>query len=1824
MVNHGQEHNAQAAEQPKVQLTALQHPQEVASEPSPQSLESAQPPQPVPALQPFKAPTVAMLRAMRNSSIAASTAAVTVTCMPATATSTDAKGLPAGAASCTPALPPGAQLNEVSSSASSSALCNREQEFLMPLGEPQMHTVGVAPGVPVAPVVAGLRLDSTPVPADSPAPYDDYRQLPGQKLARCIQVASSGFGECIARSSEVRDGVTDATSGPSNQVSVSAGTDPAAGAVAPREAGQLEHPSVGAAAEGLPSLLSADPEELAAAIAAAVAAVAAATRTTTEAAGQSAQTDQQPSQPQLQVAQQTIQQPFAQQVLLPAANVGSDPQLQQQLSQYPQQQLLPQHHQQPLVYTAMSNYDPTSQLQIQQQHQQQPQSQQPQQLQVQFVPAGNGSGVLQVVAYGGNNGGAVLPIVSEGLPPAAAALLGAGLQPPAAVAIGGQMHVPVQQLQYGEVVQVAWSGSSGPVPDTVVYSQPGGFQQQQPQYQQQQELGTQPQVQDAYAHQVHDERYQYGAGNRQQQQLQQPYTLYDYDNQNPFQPPPLQLQQQPAQQTHYGSGPGAYDSRHEAPRHPTPYIYRPPVANTAADSCRDSQPPDPRTAWPSTDPRPGYVPLRHKAPSASFADGWHSTGRRTSHRQHPQHLLWSPPPSMLYTPTREYEEKSETPPPEVTGGSEEEPAAGTVAAGGLATASAGGEVLEAGNGKTKSAEMEVNGVTGAERISSPAADEGSLTLAAAQQRGPCSATVAAIQLIEARRKQAQAKEQEAKEQKAKERKAKEQQEKEQQQHTAEQLNKNQQVKLPKVKDLQIKEVQAKGQQQPEPNTEQELVPAYPDTEERLQESRDEAPEQVTDEQPAVATADTEAAPQPLQRPGPVTSGRGSVQPPAVTGQVTAANALEPKPLGRNKEQARAEQDAATQAMLEKARRLRQQQLQERILQERQRKEQEELRKQNKEQEEERLRERLRERLSQQQRAKAGGGAIGPAGPPVVAKPQGNVAAALAARLAVAGRDAVGGAAAVAAAAGALGGVCGATAAATAQSGGAAGQETRFQAELQELEADLESLEQQIASAPTCGMNARALVLRAAELVARRDAARASAATGAAATAALKPAPATAPADAGPGLISVVKPLADAVPLPERAFVTYVPRSSIPRLVRQEAAHSLTGGYLALALQRARVPEARAVQAVTNEPELRKAAVAAAGQHEMALYRQVTSKMNYELLFRKTKAEPERLQLQEDVVQLLNKRYGSCAKGKSPAGGAAAPTALAAPKAAAGADAARSVAAVSAGTAGGGDGRLVMPGTKRRLVPPDDVSPPSALAAAAPGNSKRVASAGAVGAAAPAGGTGARKVAPAGGLVKVKHAVGRREDDTSDRAISGTRATANVVVDELFVDSSSGDEDISGSRTVGSNEADTRAAARAVVKDVKGTLCTGAASEAKTGDVEAGPADSGAAANPSGSAMGATDRGVGGGNSNPVLAVGGDYGAIDEDPPDAPYEDLFGSDIDSGQECGTQMDVHTAKPAEGPAQTPVADAQRLQGVHAAASAITVVCRSSGPAVGSAPTSRQAHGPKAGAAADVTLGPAAAAEDGSFAPPAAVQGIDASAGCPTHVRNRKRQRVGEIGGTVGECDVRQGGRTEGSGLDKEPSRRSHVREKRRRSRSRSRSEGRPHNGDAARDLELKVSGGGGRQGSLPLQGRGHGKVLCGDDGRQGAQCEGQPPHEHQQQPVAATGSLSRAGMSQEEWEQTEVRQKLRQQVLAFIHATLEPLYRAGLLGKESYKRAAAKTCERLLSAHPDDIAPDFLVREHAQVSKFIMKVVEREQQRDAEQQPQHQEQKQQQAK
>ncbi|KXZ49308.1 hypothetical protein GPECTOR_22g902 [Gonium pectorale] len=231
---------------------------------------------------------------------------------------------------------------------------------------------------------------------------------------------------------------------------------------------------------------------------------------------------------------------------------------------------------------------------------------------------------------------------------------------------------------------------------------------------------------------------------------------------------------------------------------------------------------------------------------------------------------------------------------------------------------------------------------------------------------------------------------------------------------------------------------------------------------------------------------------------------------------------------------------------------------------------------------------------------------------------------------------------------ATGGGIGPNAPETAAAGGAAGGDDAAKAaRLAELEAELEKIQQQIDTAPTYGMNARALLLRAAELVAAREEARP--------VGAAKPA---APPDPASVLISAVKPLADAVPVPERPFVTYVPRSAIPRLVRQEAAHALTGGYLALALLAARVPEARAVQAVSSEPELRKAAAAAAGQHEQALYRQVTSKLAYEELARKvrwaggsrSKAERERLQLPDQLVQRLNRTYGSPAPGNAGGGG----------------------------------------------------------------------------------------------------------------------------------------------------------------------------------------------------------------------------------------------------------------------------------------------------------------------------------------------------------------------------------------------------------------------------------------------------------------------------------------------------------------------------------------------------------------------------------------------
>lgn len=56
----------------------------------------------------------------------------------------------------------------------------------------------------------------------------------------------------------------------------------------------------------------------------------------------------------------------------------------------------------------------------------------------------------------------------------------------------------------------------------------------------------------------------------------------------------------------------------------------------------------------------------------------------------------------------------------------------------------------------------------------------------------------------------------------------------------------------------------------------------------------------------------------------------------------------------------------------------------------------------------------------------------------------------------------------------------------------------------------------------------------------------------------------------------------------------------------------------------------------------------------------------------------------------------------------------------------------------------------------------------------------------------------------------------------------------------------------------------------------------------------------------------------------------------------------------------------------------------------------------------------------------------------------------------------------------------------------------------------------------------------------------------------------------------------------------QVLAFIRATLDPLFAAGLLGREPYRRVAAKGTDRLMDAHPHDTTADFLMREHAQVT------------------------------
>ena len=55
----------------------------------------------------------------------------------------------------------------------------------------------------------------------------------------------------------------------------------------------------------------------------------------------------------------------------------------------------------------------------------------------------------------------------------------------------------------------------------------------------------------------------------------------------------------------------------------------------------------------------------------------------------------------------------------------------------------------------------------------------------------------------------------------------------------------------------------------------------------------------------------------------------------------------------------------------------------------------------------------------------------------------------------------------------------------------------------------------------------------------------------------------------------------------------------------------------------------------------------------------------------------------------------------------------------------------------------------------------------------------------------------------------------------------------------------------------------------------------------------------------------------------------------------------------------------------------------------------------------------------------------------------------------------------------------------------------------------------------------------------------------------------------------------------------QVVAFVRATLDPLHRAGLLSRDAYRRAAAKSSERLMGSHAAATSADFLVREHAQV-------------------------------
>ncbi|GAX75069.1 hypothetical protein CEUSTIGMA_g2513.t1 [Chlamydomonas eustigma] len=84
-----------------------------------------------------------------------------------------------------------------------------------------------------------------------------------------------------------------------------------------------------------------------------------------------------------------------------------------------------------------------------------------------------------------------------------------------------------------------------------------------------------------------------------------------------------------------------------------------------------------------------------------------------------------------------------------------------------------------------------------------------------------------------------------------------------------------------------------------------------------------------------------------------------------------------------------------------------------------------------------------------------------------------------------------------------------------------------------------------------------------------------------------------------------------VPVTDRPFVSYVPRSNIPRLTRQAGVESLLGQYIGRLLTLLRVPtESLGVKIVKEDRGLIKVASQAASIHELALYKQVTSKQAY--------------------------------------------------------------------------------------------------------------------------------------------------------------------------------------------------------------------------------------------------------------------------------------------------------------------------------------------------------------------------------------------------------------------------------------------------------------------------------------------------------------------------------------------------------------------------------------------------------------------------------------